>query len=125
MPSGGTEQTICAGCLVQLISATEASASWASKSCLERLERRIVQVISSVSAEDSLRKLALDVDVRSLPSLSAASHVAIWDDEPGVVNTLSPPDRVVPKTPGDPELGGRGGLQAVLPPVSWNMIWLS
>ena len=39
-------------------------------------------------------------------------------------NTLSPPDRVVPKTPGDPQLGG-GGLQAVLPPVSWNMIWLS
>jgi len=29
-----------------------------SESCLERLERGIVQVISSVSAEDSLRKLA-------------------------------------------------------------------
>jgi hypothetical protein len=28
-----------------------------------------------------------------------------------------------PKTPGDPELDG-GRLQAVLPPLSWNMIRL-
>jgi len=39
------------------------------------------------------------------------------------VNTLSLPDRVVPKTPGDPNLDG-GRLQAVLPPLSWNMIRL-
>jgi alpha-L-arabinofuranosidase len=45
---------------------------------------------------------ALEVDVRSLPSLSAASHVAMPDDDPDAVNTLSSPDRVVPKTLDDP-----------------------
>ena len=64
------------------------------------------------------------VGVRSLPSLPAASHVAISDDDPGAVNTLSLPDRVVPKTLDDPKLDG-GRLQAVLPPLSWNMIRLS
>jgi alpha-N-arabinofuranosidase len=59
----------------------------------------------------------------SLPSLSAASQVAISDDDPDAVNTLSSPDRVVPKTLDDPELDG-GRLQAVLPPLSWNMIRL-
>ena len=72
---------------------------------------------------DQTTPVALDVDVRSLPSVSAASHVAIWDDDPGAVNTLSSPDRVVPKTPGDPELDG-GRLRAVLAPLSWNMIRL-
>jgi alpha-L-arabinofuranosidase len=33
---------------------------------------------------------------------------------PDAVNTLSSPDLVVPKTPGDPRLDG-GRLQAVLP----------
>ena len=73
---------------------------------------------------DQTTPVALDVDVRSLPSLSAASHVAISDDDLDAVNTLSPPDRVVPKTLDDPKLDG-GGLQAVLPPLSWNMTWLS
>jgi alpha-N-arabinofuranosidase len=68
---------------------------------------------------DQATPVALEVDVRSLPSLSAASHVAISGEDPDAVNTLSPPDRVVPKTPGDPELGG-GRLQAVLPPLSWG-----
>jgi alpha-N-arabinofuranosidase len=49
--------------------------------------------------------------------------VAIWGEDPDAVNTLSSPDRVVPKTPGDPELDG-GRLQAALPPLSWNMIRL-
>ena len=40
---------------------------------------------------DQATPVALDVDVRSLPSLSAASHVAISDDDPDAVNTLSPP----------------------------------
>jgi alpha-L-arabinofuranosidase len=66
---------------------------------------------------DQATPVALDVDVRSLPSLSAASHVAISGEDPDAVNTRSSPDRVVPKTPGDPELDG-GRLQAVLPPLS-------
>jgi alpha-N-arabinofuranosidase len=55
---------------------------------------------------DQTTLVVLDVDVRSLPSLSAASHVAISDDDPDAVNTLSSPDRVVPKTLDDPEPGG-------------------
>src|SRR6266516_19779 len=47
---------------------------------------------------DQATPVALDVDVWSLPSLSAASHVAISDDDPDAVNTLSSPDPVVPKT---------------------------
>ena len=72
---------------------------------------------------DQATPVALEVEVWSLPSLSAASHVAISGDDPDAVTTLSPPDRVVPKTPGDPELGG-GRLRAVLSPLSWNMIRL-
>jgi hypothetical protein len=39
------------------------------------------------------------------------------------VTTLSSPDRAVPKTLDDPNLGG-GRRRAVLPPLSWNMIRL-
>ena len=73
---------------------------------------------------DQATPVVLDVGVRSLPSVSAASHVAISDDDPGAVSTLSSPDRVVKKTLEDPELDG-GRLQAVLPPLSWNRIRLS
>jgi alpha-L-arabinofuranosidase len=73
---------------------------------------------------DPTTPVALDVDVRSLRSLSAASHAAILDDDPDAVNTLSSADRVVPKTLDDPKLDG-GRLQAVLPPLYWNMIRLS
>ena len=47
---------------------------------------------------DQATLVVLEAGVRSLPSLSAASHVAIWDDDPDAMNTLSPPGRVVPKT---------------------------
>ena len=67
---------------------------------------------------------AMDVDAWSRPSLSAAFRVAILDDDPDAVNTLSPPDGVVPKTLGDPEPGG-GRLQAVLSPLSWDLIRLN
>jgi hypothetical protein len=43
---------------------------------------------------------------------------------PDAVNTLSSPDRVVPTTLDDPKLDG-DRLQAVLPPLSSNMIRLS
>jgi len=68
--------------------------------------------------------VVLGVDVRSLPYLSAASRVAISDDDRDAVTTLSSPDRVVPKTLDDPKPGG-GRLRAVLPPLSWNRIRLS
>jgi alpha-L-arabinofuranosidase len=73
---------------------------------------------------DQTTLVVLDVDVRSLPSLSAASQVAMSDDDPDAVNTLSSPDRVVPKTLDHPKPGG-GRPQPVLPPLSWKMIRLS
>ncbi len=73
---------------------------------------------------DLTTPLALDVNVRSLPSLTSATHVAIADDDPDAINTLSTPDRVIPRTLDDPKLDG-GRLQAVLPPLSWNMLRLS
>jgi alpha-L-arabinofuranosidase len=73
---------------------------------------------------DQATPVVLDVDVWSLPSLSAASHVAISDDDPDAVTTLSSPDPVGPEDARRPKLGG-GRLQAVLPPLSWNMIRLS
>jgi alpha-N-arabinofuranosidase len=72
---------------------------------------------------DQTTPVVPDVVLRSLPSVSAASHVAISGGDPDAVNTLSSPDRVVPKTLDDPNLDG-GRLQAVLPPLSWNMIRL-
>ena len=47
---------------------------------------------------DQAAPVPLEVDVRSLPSVSAASRVAIPDDDPDAVNTLSSPDSVVPET---------------------------
>jgi alpha-L-arabinofuranosidase len=73
---------------------------------------------------DQATPVALEAGVWSLPSVSAASQVAIWDGDPDAVNTLSPPDRVVPKTLDGPEPGG-GHLQAVLPPLSWDRTRLS
>ena len=53
---------------------------------------------------DQATPVALAVEMRSLPSLSAASHGAISGGDPDAVNTLSSPDRVVPKTLDDPNL---------------------
>ncbi|PRY27432.1 alpha-N-arabinofuranosidase [Pseudosporangium ferrugineum] len=66
--------------------------------------------------------MALGVDVRSL-SPARATHTALFDDDPDAVNTREQPDRVTPRALDDPELDG-GRLEAVLPPLSWNMIRL-
>jgi alpha-L-arabinofuranosidase len=65
---------------------------------------------------DQATPVALDVDVRSLPSLSAASQVAISGDDPDAVNTLSPPDRVARRRPAT--RNSTAVLQAVLSPLS-------
>ena len=66
---------------------------------------------------DQTTPVALDVDVRSLPSLSAASHVAISDDDPDAVNTLSSRDLVVPKTLDDPKTRRRSPAGRAAAPV--------
>jgi alpha-L-arabinofuranosidase len=72
---------------------------------------------------DQATPVALDVDVRSLPSLSAASQVAISGDGPDAVNTLSSPDRVARRRPAT--RNSTPVLQAVLLPLSWNRIRMS
>jgi alpha-N-arabinofuranosidase len=68
--------------------------------------------------------MAVDVDVRSLTSLTTATHTTLADDDPDAINTMDQPDRVTTRRLDDPKLDG-GRLQAVLPPLSWNMIQIS
>ena len=69
-------------------------------------------------------QLSLEVDLRSLPDLSSAAHTCLADKDPDAVNTAAEPDRVGVRRRDDPKLDG-GRLQAVLPPLSWNMIQLT
>ncbi|HTF10229.1 MAG TPA: alpha-L-arabinofuranosidase C-terminal domain-containing protein, partial [Asanoa sp.] len=73
---------------------------------------------------DQRQELTLDVDVRALPSLTVADHVALFDDDPDAVNDATNPDRVTPRRLDPPKVDG-GRIQAVLPPLSWNMIRLT
>jgi alpha-N-arabinofuranosidase len=68
--------------------------------------------------------MSLEVDLRSLPDLSSAAHTCVADDDPDAINTADRPDRVGPRRLDDPKLD-EGRLQAVLPPLSWNMIRIS
>jgi alpha-L-arabinofuranosidase len=68
--------------------------------------------------------MALDVDLRALPELSAVEHTCLADQDPDAINSMAQPDRVVPRRLDDPKLDG-GRLQAGLPPLSWNMIRIS
>ena len=71
---------------------------------------------------DQATLVVLDVDVRSLPSLSAASQVAISGDDPDAVNTLSSPTAWSRRRPAT--RNSTAVLQAVLLPLSWNRIRL-
>jgi alpha-L-arabinofuranosidase len=64
--------------------------------------------------------VALDVDLRSLPHLAAAQHVALFDDNPEATNTAGHPDPVTPTKQADIKVTD-GHLNAVLPALSWNM----
>ena len=68
--------------------------------------------------------MAVDVDLRSLTSLTTATHTALSDDDPDAINTKDQPDRVTTRRLDDPKLDA-GRLQAVLPRLSWNMVQIS
>jgi alpha-N-arabinofuranosidase len=73
---------------------------------------------------DQNEPVALDVDLRSLPQLAAAQHVALFDDNPEATNTAEHPDRVTPTKQPDIKVTD-GRLTAMLPPLSWNMFRLA
>jgi alpha-N-arabinofuranosidase len=72
---------------------------------------------------DQHEPVALDVDVRSLPTLAVGEHVALSDDDPEATNTADRPDRVTPTRLADVKATD-GTVTAVLPALSWNMIRL-
>jgi alpha-N-arabinofuranosidase len=66
--------------------------------------------------------LALELDVRGVPALGAASHVAVVaGTDPDAVNTEADPDRVVPLDQPVPKVDG-GRCTVGLPGISWNML---
>jgi alpha-N-arabinofuranosidase len=73
---------------------------------------------------DQREELTLDVDARALPEVSSAEHVALASDDPDAVNDAANPERVRPRRMDPPKVDG-GRVQAVLPPLSWNMIRLA
>ncbi len=68
--------------------------------------------------------LTLDVDLRGLPGLAVATHLALADDDPDAINTAAEPDRVSPRRLADRTIDA-GRLRTVLPPLSWNLLRLS
>ncbi len=63
----------------------------------------------------------LDLDLRAFPGLTASAHVAVAEDDPGLINTEADPDRVVPRDLPAPHLDG-GRTTVVLPPISWHAL---
>jgi alpha-N-arabinofuranosidase len=72
---------------------------------------------------DLAEPLALDVDLRGVPGLAVAEHVAIAEDDNTARNTQTAPDRVVPRRLDGARIDG-DRLTAVLPPVSFNVVRL-
>jgi alpha-L-arabinofuranosidase len=72
---------------------------------------------------DQTEPVALDIDVRSLPSPVVGEHVTLSDEDPEATNTVDHPDRVTPTRQPDVKATD-GTVTAVLPALSWNMIRL-
>jgi len=72
---------------------------------------------------DQGEAMTVDVDVRAMPALTSAEHVALCDDDPHAVNGPDPAERVKPRRLDEPNVAD-GHVHAVLPPLSWSMIRL-
>jgi alpha-L-arabinofuranosidase len=71
--------------------------------------------------------LPLRIDLRGLSHLThIVEHCAIHDEDPDAANTLRDPERVRLKPVDGTELSEPGSahavLNAILPPMSWNVI---
>lgn len=70
---------------------------------------------------DTTRPLVLTADLRALGELGGVEHRALADADRHAKNTLTEPERVLPRTvPGASLDGGR--LRVELPPLSWNTV---
>ncbi|MET8215083.1 alpha-N-arabinofuranosidase [Streptomyces hirsutus] len=68
--------------------------------------------------------LPLEIALGGLGLTSVVEHTALADADPDARNTLAEPERVTPHTVGDTTLTD-GALEAVLEPLSWNVIRLA
>ena len=73
---------------------------------------------------DRHERLAMDVDLRSMPDLATGEHTTLCDEDPDAVNDAEHQDRVRPRRLDDVKVDS-GRAQIVLPPLSWNLIRLS
>jgi alpha-N-arabinofuranosidase len=69
----------------------------------------------------STESVPLDLDLRAFPRLTAEAHLAVAEEDPGLINTETDPDRVVPRDLPAPHLDG-GRTTVVLPPISWHAL---
>ena len=72
---------------------------------------------------DQREPIALDIDLRAFPELTAAEHDAVCDDDPDAVNTAKPRTGSCRGDSTTLQLDG-GRLQVRLPALSWNMLRL-
>jgi alpha-L-arabinofuranosidase len=70
---------------------------------------------------DQQEPMALSVDLRALSDLAVGEHTAVFDADPDAVNSAAEPERVVPRRLDDVKVVD-GHVEAVLPPMSWNMV---
>ncbi|CAM5650147.1 alpha-N-arabinofuranosidase [Streptomyces hirsutus] len=68
--------------------------------------------------------LPLEIALGGLGLTSVVEHTALADADPDARNTLAEPERVTPHTVGGTTLTD-GALEAVLEPLSWNVIRLA
>lgn len=68
--------------------------------------------------------LPLEIALGGLGLTSVVEHTALADADPDARNTLAEPERVTPHTVGSTTLTD-GALEAVLAPLSWNVIRLA
>jgi alpha-N-arabinofuranosidase len=72
---------------------------------------------------DLVDPLTIDVDLRGVPSLLVAEHLAIAEHDQSAANTETAPGRVVPRPLNGARVDG-DRLTATLPPVSFNVVRL-
>ena len=63
----------------------------------------------------STEPVTLNVDLRAFPTKRPGEHLTLAEDDPGLINTMGAPERVVLHS-------APGGTTVVLPPVSWHAL---